>query len=270
MIVYVDEVLFINFISDFFILMSLRTFLRQKAGMWRLIISSFILSLYSVIYYITNIRLNIFTTIAVLLFVLYFTFRPKSKKNYLKIIFGFFSSAFVFGGCVLFVKNFVMNLNFILFFISLFAGYFIFSGICRIRRKNIVRNASSVNITIIKNNRTITVPSVVDTGNSLYDVVSRRPVIVVDYEFVKPLLPDKIRNAFELGCDPVEMFAMAPLNLRLIPYKSLGVKHGRIIGFCADKLLSDGKEIDAIIGISPSPVSVNNEYNGLVSPIVYV
>ena len=113
-------------------------------------------------------------------------------------------------------------------------------------------------------------PSVIDTGNSLYDCISRLPVIVTDYDSVKVLLSENVRTAFESGCDPVEIFAASPLELRLIPYNSLGVKHGRIIGFRADKILSDGMQIDAIIGVSPLPLSAENEYNGLVSPIVYV
>ena len=268
MTVYIDEVFFVNFISDFFLLMLVRKIINKNCGVLRIISASFMLSILSTMFCLTDYS-NLVNAFLPLLTVK-FTFTPNSLRSFIQYMLCFYCSSIALGGVTLLVKNIVGGMNFVLLVLSLFSGCFLFSLLCPLGRKFNLKSKETVNITIIKNGLEVNVPSVIDTGNSLYDFISRRPVIVTDYISVKSLLPENVRTAFEAEVDPIEIFSIAPLELRLIPYKSVGVKHGRIIGFRADKIYSDTKEIDAIIGISPYPVSANNEYNGLVSPIVYV
>ena len=272
MYIYLDELFLTNFVSEIVLILTVKKIMNYNMSIIHLVLSSVLLSFFGTLYYIFNFNntYNVFFALPIKTIFLYLIFMPKSIRLFLKCVLCYFCALFIFGGCVLFIKNLSGGLTYVLLFAAFFIGYIIFSEYCHLGRKATLKKAESVNIKIIKNNIEVNVLSVIDTGNSLYDCISRLPVIVTDYDSVKVLLSENVRTAFESGCDPVEIFAASPLELRLIPYKSLGVKHGRIIGFRADKILSDGMQIDAIIGVSPLPLSAENEYNGLVSPIVYV
>jgi len=92
-----------------------------------------------------------------------------------------------------------------------------------------------------------------DSGNCLYDPVFRKPVMVMEDTLIKDLLPQKFcdeieeakhylqgndpnQAAFPIGSDNV-------LRLRFIPYQSIGMKKGMMLGLILDKvLIHTGKE----------------------------
>lgn len=81
-----------------------------------------------------------------------------------------------------------------------------------------------------------------DTGNSLREPISKRPVAIAEYSAVKMLLPDKLKNAIEAylknGFFDQDSIGIeyAP-NIRFIPYKSIGKDKGMLIGVIFNEVI---------------------------------
>lgn len=97
-------------------------------------------------------------------------------------------------------------------------------------------------VTIRYQGKKATVTALFDTGNELCDPVSRRPVVIAEYDALRALLPPYFCATFEnaVGVDGV-FAALQPYDigrrLRLIPYTSIGESNGMLLGFCPDGLI---------------------------------
>lgn len=106
-------------------------------------------------------------------------------------------------------------------------------------RKNLRDQSSTERVVIALHGKKVEITALFDTGNELTDPVTRRPVMVAEYNAVKPLLPACFCEVFERESRADAVFAaMAPYaissRLRLIPFRSLGKNNGMMIGFRPD------------------------------------
>jgi stage II sporulation protein GA (sporulation sigma-E factor processing peptidase) len=77
--------------------------------------------------------------------------------------------------------------------------------------------------------RKVTLLVLVDTGNTLSDPVTGRPVLVADFENVAPLLPDKVNLSVRDLSDPVKTLQRLAEqgvgnSFRLLNYQAVGVE----------------------------------------------
>ena len=121
--------------------------------------------------------------------------------------------------------------------------------------------------------RSVDLTALVDTGNTLTDPVSGRPVVVAEGERAAPLFPWEHRPGPADLRDPAA--AMTRLGtgawrsrFRLLPYRSVGVERGLLLAVKADGLELNGKERGSLlIALSPTPVSDGGGYQALIGPI---
>lgn len=102
---------------------------------------------------------------------------------------------------------------------------------------------------------TLRVKGLLDTGNSLRDPISGKPVSILDKESVKQL-------------------PLTQEGLLLIPYRAVGTASGILYGFTADRmeLVYDNERWEVlrpVIGIANEPVSARQEYGMLLSPLLF-
>jgi len=123
--------------------------------------------------------------------------------------------------------------------------------------------------------------ALIDTGNELVEPISRRPVIVAEFDKIRPLLPASITALYERG-EQDDLTAIADgftqggwtTRIRMIPFCSVG-KSGVIAGFKPDRIEIESKTrqaapVDAIIGICDFKLSDDGEYHALMSPDIAV
>ncbi len=107
--------------------------------------------------------------------------------------------------------------------------------------------------------RKISVKSFFDSGNSLQDIFTGRPVIIVSAEEIKPLLEasfyDEIRSFFENG--EYESFSG---KIRLLPVRTLG-NSCFIPAFTAKKAVVSGNDLIKIIE-KPTIAVADNTFEG--------
>ena len=120
--------------------------------------------------------------------------------------------------------------------------------------------------------RRVELTALVDTGNTLSDPASGLPALVAEGERLAPLLP----GGQPLG--PGEMEDPAGTMARLgrgewrrrfclLPYRSVGVDRGLLLGLRLDHLVVEGADQGpAVAALSPTPVSDGGGYGALISP----
>ncbi len=119
--------------------------------------------------------------------------------------------------------------------------------------------------------RRVALTALVDTGNTLTDPVTGRPVMVADGEQVAQLLPEGLA-----GCsldDPAEALAelserYGPKRFRLLPYQAVGVECGMLLALRLDRAQVGTEDYGGIlVALSPTRVSDGGGYSALVGAV---
>ncbi len=287
MTIYLDVVIIENLIMNSIIIYATAIITKSKIKHIRILISSLIGAIYSVLSYISNLAIfsNLFTKILLSIIMVYIAFNPKDIKALGKITLLFYLTSFVFGG-VAFAMIYIIKPQNILMKDGLFLGTYplktifigaIVASIILITGFKVVKSKFSkkdmfcnINIKIKGKEKKIKV--MVDTGNLLKDPISGMPVIVIEHTELYDILPKELLNNLEkiLGGDlkgiPEDIKNEYLSKLRVIPYSSLGKQNGMILGIKADEVKVEDETIknNVIIGIYNKALTKRGEYNGLI------
>lgn len=127
-----------------------------------------------------------------------------------------------------------------------------------------------VDIKLTLENRSAVLTALVDTGNTLADPVSGRPVVVAEGERLAPLFPREHRPGPADLRDPASALTRLGTGVwrarfRLLPYRSVGVDRGLLLAVRVDGLELAGKgRGPALVALSPTPVSDGGGYQALI------
>ena len=194
---------------------------------------------------------------------------------------GFASAMFYFINISDFIGDFVniyihnFSLKFLIFSIS---GFYILIKFITIWYKKItVKKQVFYDVMIFFEDKKIKLKALVDTGNSLYEPISGKPVIISEFNAVKEIIPDNFKEFFENdkngdGEKIYEYFSFDDFSrrIRIIPFSSLGKRKGAIVGLLTDKaVIYSEKNLcfeTPVIGIYNFKLSEKNDYNALLNP----
>ena len=207
MIVYIDVLVVINTLVNYFILLAVRKITRSQTKRWRIASGALIGGISSLLLFIENTgilmtALKILTAIVAVIV----TFGIKPYKQFFKNLFFLFAITFIFGGFVLaiymfFNKDILIYSNGIVYFdidmtfliICSVISYLIITLISKFTDKKAPRNKEYA-ITIENNGKSITSVGLMDTGNNLRDPFSGYPVLMVEKTLFQKLFSnEKIR-----------------------------------------------------------------------------
>lgn len=115
--------------------------------------------------------------------------------------------------------------------------------------------------------RTVCLTALRDTGNTLTDPATNRPVLVADYEAVRGCL-----SALADPRQPVEslrrLHRAGERGYQLLPFRAVGTTFGLLLAVKAQNVTADGTRLGPLlIALSPSPVSDGGGYQGLIGGI---
>lgn len=117
--------------------------------------------------------------------------------------------------------------------------------------------------------REVTLTALRDTGNTLTDPVTGRPVLVAEGERLLPLFPPGQGPERGDARDPAG--ALERLNQRwpgrfcLLPYRAVGTDRGLLLAVRPDRVELDGEACTGVlVAFSPNPVSDGGSYQVLV------
>lgn len=150
----------------------------------------------------------------------------------------------------------------------------------RLVQRRLANDLFHVPVKIIFGEADIEVEALIDTGNQLQDPLSQTPVIVVEYNALKKLLPREIQIVFEYDANPDLMTVLDSLaktswsaRFRVIPFTSLGQTNGMLIGFRPDRIeVHNGdnhiRTKNVIVGVYYHELSPEGSYRALLHPDV--
>lgn len=251
--IYLDIVLLINFGFDFLLLLSVSLILRRNASIYKLLIGSFIgsISILTLFMKINSIQL-FFIKLIISIIMCVSTFNYKTLKYTIKNIIFLYISSIVLGGAlyllnielsyknqgIIFYKN-KLSINFIILIITTPIILYIYIKEC----KNLKTNYSNYHKVEIKiNNETIKCNGFIDTGNKLKDPYKKRPIILINNNYLEKKDINKIIVPAHtiIGTKLIECIKINNLKI-----DNNEIKKEVLLGFIDKKIRIDG--IDCLL-----------------------
>lgn len=121
-------------------------------------------------------------------------------------------------------------------------------------------------VTVSIGGRQVLLAALRDTGNTLTDPATGRPVLVAEGRCLKTLLPDSLLSGLEHPAETMERCAdtVWRQRLRLLPYRAVGVRCAFLLAVRADMVRVGGREYGGLlVALSPTPVSDGGGYQAL-------
>lgn len=288
MTIYIDVLFIINFVINYTLLCLTGKISKAKTSKIRIFSGAFLGALYAVFMFFPQIKMlyGVLAKLSVSLIIVFVSFKITKWILFIKTVFIFYVSGFVFGGVVLGVFYFTnaglkygsaLN-NGIFYFNFPWKILFASVGLAYIVAKigfSTYKTQKNINYEEIKVNlkdKEAVLNALVDTGNMLLDPIENTPVIVASLASVKDILPldmvDLIdKNTFANTNIFMESESFVKAKIRLIPFSSLGKKDGMLIGFKPDFIVIRQKRIENVcIGVYNQSLSKSGVYNALISP----
>ena len=263
MTIYIDIILLENLIMNSIILYATSIILKTKVKTIRVILSSSIGAIYSIILYTTEITIfaSIISKIILSIVMIYVAFNPQNVKKMCKQTLVFYLASFVFGGVALYLIYFLKPQD-IVIKNGMFAGQYALKAIML---------GAIVAFIIIK----ISIKIIKTKINPVKEPITNTPVIIVESSLLNEILPKEILDNLEnilcgnLANIPEKIQLNFISKLRCIPYSSLGKQNGMLVGIKADEIQIENedeqkKTNNVIIGIYDKSLTKSGEYRALV------
>lgn len=271
MTVYVDVVFLMNLLADGAILLVVGFWNQQKTPSWRIALAAILGAFYGTgAFYLVESYL--YSTLSILFLPFFLVLVAFGKRQMFKNVFVFYLSAIILAGSILALSGFGMQGRFSLWKFSSsgwLAGVVLLFGIgyliWRYVEQRFLRTGGLYSLSIELLGQRMSLRAMLDTGNSLKDPLSNRPVILLELAAIKHMLPDELVRILktpphlskEIGDFWVEY-------LRIIPFRALGVDSGLIWGVIPDMVVIEGEKIsNVVIGFMNGSLN-GNEYQALL------
>jgi len=294
--VYLDEVLAGNLVMNFAILWLTARLSRYPAPFWRLAAGAAVGAFYVLVLFLYPAppvaALPAKLALAVVMLIVAFGFPP--WRTFGTILVLFYLCSFGLGGVV-------FGLGYLLeggpadpsrlfsipqhFFwpavlLSLLIAWGVGQAGRTFLRRRQLKGLFHLPVSITFYGRRLRLEALLDTGNQLSDPLSRAPVIVVEYDAVRTLLPEAVQRLLSGGDGREPDYASLLESLRdtrwatrfrLIPFSSLGRSHGLLLGFRPDEVeIVLGREKirirDVVVAVCRRKLSPEAGYRALLNP----
>lgn len=293
MTIYIDVLFFENIAINFLILAITGYISKFSAGAARLLAGSFIGAMYVLAAFLpgTEMYFTITAKIVLSFVMVAVTFWPEKIKDFIKLTLFFYLVSFVFGGAVFglyyflnpkggMVSNGIYNISGFpikTLLVSIIFTYIVIRICWDIIKSKAIRENAMATVLIRLENKEVTINALIDTGNSLRDPISNIPVMIVEFEAIKEILPEEVNTIFLNGVETNLDLVVQEISktdwasrFRLIPFNSLGKTNGMLIGFRPDRVEVEIKEVkkdsqEVVVGIYNRNLSKDESYRALLS-----
>lgn len=298
MTVYLDIIFIYNLLIDWILLWSTAFILKQKPKWYRLALGASLGAGYTVVLFFPPLS-GSFTFIAKMalsMVMVLSVFGFHRLLVFMQRVLIFYLVAFVLGGGLLGIHFFLQSESEILsgivmtqagglgtpvtwgFIAVAFPLLWWLSGKGWKNLKENQRKASfHVEMKIYIQDHAISCRGLIDTGNQLFEPITRLPVNIVDIEVLKEILPMGIYQTVKEHTGPSSAAVFMELDddwlqrIRMIPYRSISRGMDLLTAIRPDKvqILMDGKWFEttrALIGLNSVRLSSDGSYQAIVHP----
>lgn len=282
MVVYVDIILIENLIMNYAILYTTFFIKKIKVSKIRILISAIIGAIYTIIIFVPKIGKfnNIISKILLSCAMIRVIHKERRLKKFIELLLMFYLTSFTIGGfafAISFLKHgqiYNYNNSLIIEFpvvssiVALFIGIFLIKNVFKNIKNLIKKDDIFYQLEIYIEKKKSSINAILDTGNMLKDPITKTPVIIVNKNSIKNILPQELLYNIEtiLGGDCLGKLNNEKIAKRItiIPYTSLGNENGMILGVKPDKIKIEGKVIrNVVIGVYDKELSKRKKYDAL-------
>lgn len=280
-VVYADILILLNTAVTFMILMTTSEFIRIESEKIRYLSGSFVGGVFSLIIFAPEMNLILMFLARALICILIVLISFNVHKLYLllRCAVSFILISFLYSGIIYFVLNQInseklyFNNGYFYFEINTYSIIFLSAIVfilIRLFNKYILKRKKEdliYRINIINGSKEVQVSAFFDTGNSIKDSFTGKPVILVSVSEIIDLLSD---NDYSSVCRVLNENDYSGLSeiLRLIPVKSIG-EYRLLPAFTVEKAVVNNQNVNKIIK-NPSIVICadsfeDKEYKALIN-----
>lgn len=296
MVIYLDIIWLLNFLADSLLLWITAIFLKRQVKIWKILAGGLMgssLILLSVTPFATQAAhplMKMSVSISMVLIVFGF----KRFKSFITCLLAFYFSTFLMGGIILGTHFFLtydlklrtaVSLETIrgfgdpiswLFVAAAFPIAWHFSK-GRIEDLTIssIEYDVLLDVTIQINGLELQLKGLVDSGNQLYDPISKTPVMIVSISAFRDQLPEEIVMLSDEDNNPVELADRIPEiwseKLRLVPAKTLGTNNRLLCAFKPETIQFQVKDErkavqKALVAFTNEDLSSDGRFQCIVHP----
>lgn len=250
MIIYIDIIFFENICMNYIILLATGLILKKKISYLRILGASALGGIYAIVMYVTSfyilygIAMKIFLSIAMV----YIAFGTTKLKMQIKELLVFYLSSFAFGGTAFALIYFIKPQNVLMkngVYVGTYAfniviiggvlGFILINIVFKLVMRKISKEDMNCELIIEFKQKSINIKTMIDTGNLLKDPITKSPVVIVEKDSIKELIPEEILDNIEkiLGGDAISVsknYEEYMSIFKVVPFKSIGREHRINIG----------------------------------------
>ena len=286
-VIYIDVVFIINFFIDFALVYACSRLSKTRIRLTKALLSALFGAVYAVLVYVpffAVFNVLIFKIIASVIIIL-IAFNIRSIRELIIQMINFYFLSFLLGGVCLgagyftentkanlyLPKNIMLSPSLFVVFGALIAALLL-KTILSLYKINSATDSAMADVTVVYNNKSVVVPSIIDTGNCLTEPISGNPCMIAELSALSPVLPKDLYDLL-LSCDAFEIPYEEEkylADLCFIPYSSLGTEKDILLGIKPDEIIIENKVIkDVVIAIYKNKLSQNRMFSGIISPLIY-
>ncbi len=266
MTVYIDEAFALNALVDYLLLLGAAKLAGEPLYRLRMALAALLGGLYAALAFLPECaflrhpacQLSSAAAMALLAF--------GSSKRLLRVSLAFLALAAAFGGGVLALQLLsgggpVLDLKTVLLSAAVCYALVPLAFPRAVRHGG--RDLSLAQVSL--GGRQCRITALVDTGNTLTDPATGRPVMVCEGTKVVGLFPAGEAPSQAELLDPVTALEGRGPGWRLLPYRAVGVSCGLLLAVKADRVTVGKEDYGAIlVALSPTPVSDGGGYSALI------
>lgn len=263
--IYLDVYFGFNFLMDFFVLLITKIITKNAKRNIRMVVASMLGALYATIILVFNptyIIQFICTYVIVAELMLLIAYGKMKIQNNLKTLGIIYLVTFILSGVInafyysslsdnLFDKANEVSFGKInwanilpILVVMVICVTLLVDGV----KRNLNIRRRIFDLKIVVSGSEIDILALPDTGNSLVEPITKKPVSVIEKECLCNIDKNNLRYI-------------------VVPYNSVGKSHGIMDAFIADKMIIGDKEINnTIIGIHEGKLSQSGQYNMILHP----
>lgn len=248
-VIYIDVLLCVNLLINYVILILEAKLLNLRIKRKRLILSALMGSFYSIFIFFDqiNLLLSLFIKLLMSITIILIAYGFINTGSFVKSIVTFYFINFIFGGIIfciwyfispkgIFIKNGIVyfDISPILLILSTVVIYFSIKIYQYFLGESDLHD-SVCDLEILNKGRIVKLFAKVDTGNSLKEPFSNKPVIVAEYESLKDILPPEVKNYIQDNVEDWTAKGKKTSLLRVIPYSTVSGE-GLLPAFIPEKV----------------------------------
>lgn len=298
MVFYLDIIWLLNVLVDSLLLWMTAIFLKRHVKAWRLLlggVAGSIVILLSVTP-LAEISGHPLAKFCLSVCMIMIAFGYKRFKTFVSSLLTFYFATFLMGGTLIGVHYFVsfdMDPK-TAYFLESIKGFgdpiswmfviFAFPVAWFFSKKRVddmtvssVEYSVLADVSVHLNGLQFHLKGLIDSGNQLYDPISKSPVMIISIHSIKDELPDEIMHLSREGNHSLEAASELPdkwrEKMRLVPAKTLGTNHQLLCAFKPDSVtikVDDGEKTaqKALVAFTDQHLSSDGKFECIMHPLI--